>query len=101
MVTEETSLFFYRPGESTSSFNEPDFEPTFGMPDLTNLDETFRTRVEQQCGGQSECIYDAVVTANIEIGVSTMSRGDEFVRRQAEALPRKLVQGSGGRDSMQ
>ena len=91
MVTEETSLFFYRPGENTSSINQPDFEPTFGMPNLTslNLSDSFRTQVEQQCGGQRECIYDAVVTTNIEIGVSTMSRGDEFVQRQAEALPRK------------
>ena len=89
MVTDADSLFFYRPGENTSTFNQPDFEPTFGMPNLTTVSAEFRTQVEEQCGGQRECIYDAVVTRNIEIGVSTMSRGIEFAQRQAEALPRR------------
>ena len=89
MVSAEDSLFFYRPGEDSSTINRPDFEPTFGLPDLTTVTEELRTQVEQQCGGQEECIYDAVVTGNIEIGISTMSRGSEFVQRQAEALPRK------------
>ena len=88
MVTDAESLFFYRPGESSSTINQPDFRPTFGMPNLTAVSDEFRMQVEEQCGGQQECIYDAVVTGNIEIGMSTMSRGNEFAQRQAEALPR-------------
>lgn len=87
MVTDVESLFFYRPGENSSTINQPDFLPTFGMPNLTAVSDEFRTQVEEQCGGQRECIYDAVVTGNVEIGMSTMSRGNEFAQRQAEALP--------------
>ena len=86
MVTDADSLFFYQPGENTSTINKPDFEPTFGMP---NISGELRTQIEEQCGGQQECIYDAAVTGNIEIGISSMSRGNEFAQRQAEAIPRR------------
>ena len=89
MVTDADSLFFYRPGESTSTINQPDFEPTFGMPNISGLPTELKTQIEEQCGGQRECIYDAAVTRNIEIGISSMSRGNEFAQRQAEAIPRR------------
>ncbi|KAM4043759.1 uncharacterized protein ACNLHF_014031 [Anomaloglossus baeobatrachus] len=62
----ETSLFKEPPAQGTDSFI-----PVF-LCDLRDQYQDQYTKLEGTCGGKTECIYDALVTNNTELGLATM-----------------------------
>ncbi|KAM4041246.1 uncharacterized protein ACNLHF_012381 isoform 4-T4 [Anomaloglossus baeobatrachus] len=80
MNSTEENIFYYgmewRVNE-TSLFKEPhtqekdSFIPVF-LGDLRNQYEDQYTKLEEMCGNKTECIYDALVTNNTELGLVTL-----------------------------
>ncbi|KAM4043760.1 uncharacterized protein ACNLHF_014032 [Anomaloglossus baeobatrachus] len=62
----ENNLFTEPPAQEKDSFT-----PVF-LGDLRNQYEEKYAELEGTCGGKTECIYDALVTNNTELGLATM-----------------------------
>ena len=56
------SLFHYAPGESYSTFARTEFQPLFLEDVLANMTDVQRTKAEQTCGENIECVFDFAVT---------------------------------------
>ena len=56
------SLFYYAPGESYSTFARTEFQPLFLEDVYGNMTTAQRTKAEQTCGDNKECLFDFAVT---------------------------------------
>ena len=66
-LTPSESLFYYAPGEGTSTFSKPNHEPVFP-------DETVGRYTPEQlevCGDDQNCLFDSFETNDIEVGRET------------------------------
>ncbi|CAJ0955889.1 unnamed protein product [Ranitomeya imitator] len=78
--SSEEEIFYYGMEwevNETSLFKEPykqgkdSFIPVF-LGDLRNLHKDQYAELEEKCGNNTECIYDALATNNTELGLETM-----------------------------
>ncbi len=65
-ITDEESLFTYPSGLGVADFSDPNHEPPFS--DEISVDQD----IIDMCGGDSECVFDATVTGDPEIGMTTL-----------------------------
>ena len=74
-VSQEESLFFYEEGENVSTVSNPKHLPVF----LDEINNVTVTEAVEFCEGLEniECVYDFVLTRNIELALSTMSTNKE------------------------
>ena len=56
------SLFNYAPGEGYSTFAHTAFQPVFLEDVLANMTTAQRSKAEQTCGDNKECLFDFAVT---------------------------------------
>ena len=56
------SLFFYAPGETHATYAHTEFQPLFLEDVLANMTAAQRTKAEQTCGNNKECLFDFAVT---------------------------------------
>lgn len=62
-ITEDESLFWYRPGWGTNTFTDAAFTPIFDIPDNQTLTD--------ECSNDFQCIFDTFMTNNTEVGQDT------------------------------
>ena len=71
LISQAESLFFYPAGRTQSDFVQPNFRPAFADQSLDNqlenTDPTFAAQVRQACGESTACLFDAVITRNVEV----------------------------------
>ena len=56
------SLFYYAPGESYWTFARTEFQPLFLEDVLANMTTAQRTKAEETCEDNKECLFDFAVT---------------------------------------
>ncbi|XP_070549897.1 mucin-like protein [Ptychodera flava] len=81
MVTNETSIFTYAETETWSSINRPGFTPFFYdelVTRYTNRDPDYLNTARLVCGGDKECLYDALATRTLGIAMATKTASEEF-----------------------
>ncbi|ESO11951.1 hypothetical protein HELRODRAFT_158315 [Helobdella robusta] len=61
-TTEKTSIFSYPDGLKWSDYQNSYFVPFFGQP----------SNSFSQCGNNSECIFDAFVTGDVDVGLTNV-----------------------------
>ncbi|ESO09003.1 hypothetical protein HELRODRAFT_168935 [Helobdella robusta] len=61
-TTERTSIFSYPDGLKWSDYRNSNFAPFFGQP----------TNSYPQCGNNSQCIFDAFVTGDVNVGLTNV-----------------------------
>ncbi|XP_031569003.1 uncharacterized protein LOC116303577 [Actinia tenebrosa] len=83
-VTESTSLFTYKEGESINTFSNKSFEPMF-IEDFTFANETLKQEALAKCEGDVNCLFDAALTNDVTVGTSTKIVGSNF-KNDSEAL---------------
>ena len=69
------SLFTYQPGETWATFYDPFFEPTY-HPKFSN--PKLEAEAKELCGDDIFCLFDVAATGNIDIGLSTLTVGEEI-----------------------
>ncbi|ESO09004.1 hypothetical protein HELRODRAFT_190685 [Helobdella robusta] len=75
-TTNETSIFSYPDGLKWSDYQNLNFAPFFGQP----------TNSYPQCGNNSQCIFDAFVTGDVEVGLTNVIMEQTNDRQIAEYL---------------
>ncbi|KAH9523898.1 hypothetical protein Btru_047351 [Bulinus truncatus] len=74
-VTSKNSVFIYRPGESTNTYQHPEFIPKFG--DEINLSQS--KEAVSICGDKnSACKFDYLVTGDKEFAQNTKDQSEEM-----------------------
>ncbi|XP_071948053.1 uncharacterized protein [Antedon mediterranea] len=81
-ITEDESAFVYPDGQSFSDFNDPDFQPVFLDVLQSDADPTFLQQAEDTCEGNKECLFDALATNSLEIGMSTRNTEETNLQDQ-------------------
>lgn len=61
------SLFYYSPGESYSTYANTEFQPLFLEDVLANMTEAQRTKAQETCGENKECLFDLAITGRNHI----------------------------------
>lgn len=65
-IDGSSSLFTYPPNKTFEDFSFPDHMPAF-------IDEIMASpEAIARCGGNTECLFDATQTGNIDIGLNSM-----------------------------
>jgi len=65
------SLFdYHQPGESWSTYYDPDFTPLFGVE---FSDPVLENEAMELCQGDEFCLYDIATTGSMDIGLSTLN----------------------------
>ncbi|XP_033642813.1 uncharacterized protein LOC117302931 isoform X2 [Asterias rubens] len=81
-TTTSDSLFFYTPGTSWSSYNDPTFTPLFLdqlIASTANDDPAFLQESRDMCGTDNQCLFDALATKSLTRGVDTKVQSEENV----------------------
>ncbi|XP_055346501.1 uncharacterized protein LOC129593987 [Paramacrobiotus metropolitanus] len=69
-VTAAETLFIYESPETYDTINDPNFRPVFDVTQTMN--ETFKQKVKEICGNNTECLFDVAATGNIRLGQATL-----------------------------
>ena len=71
-ITADESFFTYPPSTSWADYNDPTYQPKF-LDDLLMSFEntTFLSDATALCGGDTECLFDALATRDLVIGENT------------------------------
>ncbi|XP_033098103.1 uncharacterized protein LOC117102007 [Anneissia japonica] len=78
-LTENESEFVYPPGMNYDDFNDKSFRPTF-LDDLkANADADLLQQATDVCGSNTECLFDALATKNIEVGMNTKTTDEDNI----------------------
>ena len=77
-INDTTSLFTYPFGVTFENFSFPNHIPVF-LDEVINQSDTNATA---QCGGNSQCIFDAAQTGDISVGLNTMQISSENVAEE-------------------
>ena len=88
-VTDNTTLFTYKPGENISTFSNPSFKPIFLDENITFASEALRLKAEAVCQGDVNCLFDIASTGDTSVGESTKQVSVQL-ERESEEL-RKLT----------
>ncbi|XP_077865608.1 mucin-like protein [Saccoglossus kowalevskii] len=89
MVTNESSLFTYRVGESWELFNYPDFTPYFIdelIDKFEEKDKDFLNMTRTACDNNIDCVYDTLATRAMEIGLYTKTKSTVFEESAAQLV---------------
>ena len=70
-LSDNTTLFSYKPGESTSTFSNASFVPIFLDEPINFTSNELRTRAELVCKGDMNCLFDIASTGDVSVGEST------------------------------
>lgn len=73
--TPSNSLFTYQPGENWATFYDPYFIPIY---EAIFTDPELERQASDLCGSDQECLFDVAATGLVELGQSTLVRGQEF-----------------------
>lgn len=79
------SLFdYHQPGESWSTYYDPDFTPLFGV-EFSN--KRIETEAMELCQGDEFCLYDFATTGSMDIGLSTLNGSVSYEEMVETAKP--------------
>ncbi|XP_031552818.1 mucin-like protein [Actinia tenebrosa] len=78
-VTNETSLFTYKEGESSDTFLNKKFLPMF-VEDLKFYNDSLKKEAVAKCNVDTSCLFDAASIGDVEIGLSTKQLGSQLVK---------------------
>ena len=70
-LSDNTTLFSYKPGESTSKFSNASFVPIFLDEPIQFASNELRTAAELACQGDVNCLFDIASTGDVSVGAST------------------------------
>ncbi|XP_068728477.1 mucin-like protein isoform X2 [Montipora capricornis] len=70
-LTDNISLFTYKPGENTSTFSNAFFVPIFLDEPIDFGSDELRTAAELACQGDVNCLFDIASTGDVSVGAST------------------------------
>ena len=84
LVTESDSIFEYISPFDYSTYNFPDFVPTFVIPDPNSVSQNIR----DLCGDSIECVFDAVTTKSLTFAEETLavSTTFEIIQKTADGV---------------
>ena len=68
LIDPGDSLFTYPTGLTAANYSFPNHMPDF----VDEVTARASSDVQEQCGGNTRCIFDATQTGNLEIGINTM-----------------------------
>lgn len=80
IIEQEGSLFTYPEESTTADYQFPNHMPVF----LTNVLATAPQDVLDACGDNNDCIFDAIQTGDINIGIQTMSSNQQNLVEQEQ-----------------
>ncbi|XP_071944594.1 uncharacterized protein [Antedon mediterranea] len=70
-LSEEDSMFVYPSGMSYEDFNDESFQPLFLDELKATADSQLLQEAEDRCGLNRQCLFDALATKNVDIGVNS------------------------------
>ena len=70
-LLDNTTLFTYKPGESTSTFSNASFVPIFLDEPIRFANKELRKEAERACQGDMNCLFDIASTGDVSFGEST------------------------------
>ena len=70
-LSDNTTLFTYKPDESTSTFTNASFIPIFLDEPIQFASNELRTAAELACQGDVNCLFDIASTGDLSVGEST------------------------------
>ena len=70
-LSDNTTLFTYKAGESTSTFTNASFVPIFLDEPIQFASNELRTAAELACQGDVNCLFDIASTGDVSVGEST------------------------------
>ena len=73
-ITAAESLFTYSEGQSAAFFSHPDHDPLFLDEVLASADNATLAA----CAGNALCVFDALQTGNLAIGLTTLEILEEI-----------------------
>ena len=82
---ENTTLFTYKPGESTSTFSNASFIPIFLDEPINFTSDSLRVAAELACQGDVNCLFDIASTGDVSVGASTKQVSIQ-IESQSKAL---------------
>ncbi|XP_067024678.1 uncharacterized protein [Acropora muricata] len=94
-LLDNTTLFTYKPGESTSTFSNASFVPIFLDEPIHFASNELRTAAELACQGDVNCLFDIASTGDVTVGESTKQVSVQL-ESEAQALknfPPKILVG--------
>ncbi|XP_074632006.1 uncharacterized protein LOC141890434 isoform X2 [Acropora palmata] len=94
-LSDNTTLFTYKPGESTSTFTNASFVPIFLDEPIQFASNELRTAAELACQGDVNCLFDIASTGDVSVGESTKQVAVQL-ESEAQALenfPPKILVG--------
>ena len=69
-INQSQSLFTYGAHESVANFSKPDFMPMFA-DNITWHNQSLEQEARDQCGDDSECLFDVASTKDLSVGMVT------------------------------
>ena len=84
---EGESLFTYPDGQTYLNYSHPDHIPVFPDEAIDKASD----EVLAACGTNKECIFDAVETGDISVGVKTMATIEVNLDDEAQACENLLL----------
>ena len=82
-ITAAESLFTYSENQSAAFFSHSDHDPLFLDEVVASADNA--TLVTDACGQNAQCIYDAMQTDNIAVGLNTLDTMQQNENIQIQA----------------
>ena len=70
-LSDNTTLFTYKPGESISTFSNASFVPIFLDEPIHFASNKLETAAERACEGDVNCLFDIASTGDVSFGKST------------------------------
>ncbi|XP_015769331.1 PREDICTED: mucin-like protein [Acropora digitifera] len=94
-LSDNTTLFTYKPGESTSTFTNASFIPIFLDEPIQFASDELRIAAELACQGDVNCMFDIASTGDLSVGESTkeVSVQLESEAQALENFPPKILVG--------
>lgn len=77
-VSNSTTLFHYKAGESIASFINDSFVPMF-VDDITFVNNSLKQQAAERCQGDQRCVFDVAVTRNLDVGENTRQINSQLV----------------------
>lgn len=79
-VTEKTSLFTYKYGESVNTFINASFQPIFIEDYMSSFgNDSLRQAAEKLCNGDVSCLFDIASTKDLALGDSAKQINSQLV----------------------
>ncbi|XP_071941000.1 uncharacterized protein [Antedon mediterranea] len=94
-TTPETSLFYYTQGETWNTYNNVQFVPVFLDDLMSSMEIGSQANFTDICGEDVSCLYDGLVTGNMDIAMNTKTTNDvnKDTADKLENFPPSIVNG--------